>query len=234
MQIINKIENMGLLEQLKNFERNLTEQELKEKFEKLAETFLYGGYINVNNRYHIYIRTVEFYYHDEKVGGIKDPIVYHRDNYRDVAGEVLYYPPMMLHAHNSGYDITFEDEQNKIRSSALIRAYEVYDVVNKCLWCWNTKDCHFVPRKPEEVTKKKTAYNTQCTYLKAFLNGFIMNGESVVNWVSNNDQSTTKNKIISKSRQGVYKSKDNDRYIKTNERCDRLWAFMRDEDLIYR
>ena len=35
---------------------------------------------------------------------------------------------MALHAHNSGIDITFENEKMKYRASALIREYEVFDI----------------------------------------------------------------------------------------------------------
>ncbi|MCQ2329079.1 MAG: hypothetical protein MJZ93_00785 [Paludibacteraceae bacterium] len=227
---------MSLSEQLNNFKRNLTEKELTVEFKKLAETFLYGGYINVNGHYHIYIRTVEFYYHEEN-GNIKDPIVYHRNNNRDVDGKVPYFPPMMLHAHNSGYDITFEDEANQVRSSALIRGYEIYDVKEKHLWCWEidseTKRGHFVARKPDEVNISKKVFNTQCTYLKVFLNGFMMNGNSVVTW---EDVPSLKNIDISqKTRQGVFKYTNNDiRYKDGKNKCERLWAFMRKEDLKYK
>lgn len=35
---------------------------IKQHMRKLAETFLFGGYINVRDQYHIYPGTVEFYY----------------------------------------------------------------------------------------------------------------------------------------------------------------------------
>ena len=37
-----------------------------------------------------------------------------------------YFPIMSLHAHMSGFDITFESEEGKYRASALIRKYSVY------------------------------------------------------------------------------------------------------------
>ena len=62
-------ENNSLIESLKLFQAKVngqtTLEELTAEFEKLAPIFLYGGYINVRNDYHIYIRTVEFYFHSE-------------------------------------------------------------------------------------------------------------------------------------------------------------------------
>lgn len=64
-----------------------------------------------------YIRTVEFYFHSEKPNGIHDPIVYHR-NIRDLEGNLMekvpYFPIMSLHAHSSGYDITFESKVGEL------------------------------------------------------------------------------------------------------------------------
>ena len=72
---------MTLFESLSNFERPGSEAELAACFKELALHFIYGGYINVNNRYRIYIRTVEFYFHDERNSpdAIKDPIVRKRE-----------------------------------------------------------------------------------------------------------------------------------------------------------
>ena len=54
------------------------------KFEDIAMTILYDGYIQVRNDYRIYIKTVEFYFHPEEDSPLRntidpDPIVYHRD-----------------------------------------------------------------------------------------------------------------------------------------------------------
>ena len=70
---------MELQKKLENFSTN--ETEIDSKFKELANDFLYNGYINVRDRFFIYLRAVEFYYHEEK-GPIKDPIVYHRNKYR--------------------------------------------------------------------------------------------------------------------------------------------------------
>lgn len=151
-------------------------------FAKLAKAFLYGGYISVTyknkEQYRIYIRTVEFYCHYEgsEKDLPKDPIVYHR-NGRYVEGEVPYFPLMSFHAHASGYDITFENEKEKLRASALIRAYEVYDVINQKFLCYDTKAKIF--RLAEGKDKR---VNKQSTYLYNFLNGF---GENTIVWKDN-------------------------------------------------
>ena len=70
---------MDLLEALYQFKGSFDEKELEKYFSELAPAFLYGGYINLNNEYRVYIKTVEFYFHSETSDGVKDPIVYHRN-----------------------------------------------------------------------------------------------------------------------------------------------------------
>ncbi len=103
---------------------------------------------NKKERYRIFIRTVEFYCHCES-GKPKDPIVYHRNgkyfkekkigDRTEYEFEVPYFPLMAFHAHASGIDITFEKKELKLRSSALIRAYEVYDFQRKKFLIYDTK-----------------------------------------------------------------------------------------------
>lgn len=124
---------MTLYEHLSNFKRHSSVEELTATFEKLASHFIYGGYIKVNDAYRVYIRTVEFYYHDEsdKPDAIKDPIMYHRNHTKeDIEGpyEEPYLPLMSIYMHSSGYDITFENEEQEYRASVLIREYSIYDV----------------------------------------------------------------------------------------------------------
>ena len=116
---------------LSNFKGGSDEITLYNEFKKLAPAFLYGGYINIRDEYKIFIRTVEFYFHSEKDDGVHDPIVYHR-NGRDLE-IVPYFPLMTLNAHNSGFDITFENETLHYRASALIRSYEIKDKKGKYL-----------------------------------------------------------------------------------------------------
>ena len=135
-------------------------EDIQRMFEELAPVFLYGGYIKVRDDYKVYIRTVEFYFHSEKDNGVHDPIVYHR-NGRDLE-QVPYFPFMSIHAHNSGFDITFE-KVAEYRASALIRSYEVI-----------TKDGSFlkwekVGDKSLFVQHNRYEYNTQSTCLYALL-----------------------------------------------------------------
>lgn len=72
---------------------------LKTEFYHLAQKMLYGGFLQVGDDYEIYIRTVEFYYHEEKESEkqIQDPIVYHR-NGRFPGRDLPPFPMMSLHA----------------------------------------------------------------------------------------------------------------------------------------
>ena len=212
---------MGLKEQLENFEGATTTEELTDKFKELAPLFLYGGYFNVGDRYLVYINTIEFYFHAENGSllSIKDPIVYHRND-KYVEGEVPYFPVMALNAHVSGIDITFENEEMKYRASALIRAYEVFDVKTKnYLTCKNGKFLQSNDGKDKIIT--------QSTYIYNFINGFCENN---INWV---DQIITTNDIIQKGRQNVFKSKFEEEYVPELDSCEkkikdeRLWSFSR-------
>ena len=199
-------------------------------FNPLAEAFLYGGYISVSDhekeRYRIFIRTVEFYCHhegDEK-DLPKDPIVYHR-NGRYVEGEVPYFPLMSFHAHASGYDITFENKDLHLRSSALIRAYEVYDVLQKTFLHYDRKKKLFV-----SCNDSKDRVNKQSTYLYDFLNGF---GGDNIEW---KDTPIPKQhqELKPDKRQNVYNYKyDEDKkdWIKQSTKDVRKWSFTRLDEI---
>ena len=169
---------MHLEERLVRFKGTTNEKDLYAFFNELAQGFLYGGYIQVRNEYRIYIRTVEFYFHSEELDGIHDPIIYHR-NIRDKEGNILeivpYFPIMSLHAHSSGYDITFESEVGKYRSSSLIRSYEVKDKDGRYL-LWDAENGMF-------LKSEKYGYNTQSTYLYYLLNGFPLGISNNIKWV---------------------------------------------------
>ena len=122
----------------------------------------------------MYIRTIEFYFHSEEPNGIHDPIVYHR-NGKELE-EVPYFPFMSLHAHSSGFDITFENETEKYRASALIRSYEVIDMQDGKYLKWDTKKSMF-------VKSDMYCYNIQSTYLYALLNGFSLGNANDIRWV---------------------------------------------------
>jgi len=211
-----------LFDELKKFNDTvgiIDESALQEKFRELAKTFLYGGYIQVNKDYKVYIRTVEFYFHSEKESGIHDPIVYHR-NGRNMK-KVPYFPLMSLHAHKSGFDITFEKE-GEYRASALIRSYEVKNKKGSLYLKWDSKEGMFV-----ESSEYK--YNKQSTCLYELLNGFSLGNGNNIKW---KDFPTARTKeITEKTRQNVFQSKSDWEYIKTDKKCERKWSFTREETI---
>lgn len=227
----------NLKEKLVKFDpKSKKDTSIEDNFADLAKSFLYGGYISVRDcdgseRYQIYIRTVEFYCHHEgdDKNLPKDPIVYHR-NGRYVEGEVPYFPLMSFHAHASGYDITFENPTLKLRSSALIRAYEVYDKAQNAFLHYDRNKKKFAI-----CNDSKDRVNKQSTYLYNFLNGFI--GSSVM-WKDKDLSIANQKGIKAKERQNVYKYDvhenkivdTNGKYIKDN----REWSFIRLDEIDFR
>ena len=179
-----------LKEKLENFRFSWNdEEELTKQFADLARYFISGGHIKVRKDYRIYPTTVEFYFHSENKDGVKDPIVYHRNN-KHVQGEIPYFPMFTLHAHDSGYDITFENPAEKYRASVLIRAYQVWDVKQRCWLKWGknprTENSQFLPYEG------KDPINTQVLYLKYILNGFTMGSGNLIDWVDAKKKEETK------------------------------------------
>lgn len=130
------VQQHTLMECLKEFDGahgNSEEQKLKsleKPFEALAKKMIYGGYFKVSNNgktlYRVYIHTVEFYYHEEDNGDLKDWIVYHRNPIKGVPKPL--FEVGTLHSHVSGIDITFEGKHPDnylYRASALIRKFKV-------------------------------------------------------------------------------------------------------------
>ncbi|MEG1400931.1 hypothetical protein [Bacteroides sp.] len=117
--------NFKLKEALSLFQgANGNESNLPEQFNHLAKYFLYSGYLLINSRTKIYLRDIEFYYHEE-AGNIKDPIMYHRNTKKNK--DVSYFPLGLLHTHQSGIDITFENKQKQYRASILIRGFNIIE-----------------------------------------------------------------------------------------------------------
>ena len=214
---------MHLENQLKSFKGATTEEGLQKLFFELAKGFLYGGYIQVRDDYRIYIRNAEFYFHSEKPHGIHDPIVYHR-NIRDREGNLLekvpFFPIMSLHAHSSGYDITFESKAGEYRASVLIRTYEVKDKDGRYL-LWDAKKDMF-------LISEKYCHNTQSTYLYYLLNGFPLGISNNIKWID--APITLKTEPEIRNRKNVFESKNEYVYDKIEgERCERPWSFTRTE-----
>ncbi len=127
----------SLIDVLKSFDgAKGDEGHLKKQFDEIAQHLLHGGYFLVSGAgmepYRVYLHTVEFYYHEEHAEEPKfrDDIVYHRNrNSRDPKPA---FKIGTLNAHQSGIDITFEDNSNvadpAYRASALIRCFKVKDL----------------------------------------------------------------------------------------------------------
>ncbi|MBP5420581.1 MAG: hypothetical protein J6Y72_12305 [Bacteroidales bacterium] len=214
----------NLKDALSKFKGASNETELQTEFRKLAPIFLYGGYIDVRGVYKVYIKTVEFYFHSEEEKGIHDPIVYHR-NGRDLEN-VPYFPLMTLHAHNSGFDITFESEAGKYRASALIRSYEVKDKAGKYL-IWNTENKRF-------VSQDKYGFNKQSTYLYALLNGYSLNEKNDIKWQPDNTIKQSK-EPSEDVRKNVFESESEWEYkplkVPKAKLLNRKWSFTREDQL---
>lgn len=218
--------------------------ELNQKFADLAPYFLSGGYIKVRNEYYIYPTTIEFYFHSENPKGVKDDIVYHRkDRVMNENLSLPYFPIMSLHAHSSGFDITFEKE-GQYRASALIREYQIWDKNNSCWLKWGAV-IHNIKGEQKKVfcflnyddanriiqiKNDKTPINTQVYYLKTFLNGFVM-GDNDIIWEDARTLLEAMDLTPPKPRLRVYDPKNNEQWkdARYDEPRSRLWSFSRKE-----
>ena len=146
---------------------------LSQQFNIIAQNLIYCGHFEVRSNGKlircIRLDTVEFCYHEEGDGEIKDYIVYHRnkDKTRDVYLDA--FPVGSLNAHVSGLDITFEDQSDKpeYRASVLIRAFSVEEKVP-------TKGLHQCPKEGE----KRSTY----LYEHLFM-GIPINDGVEIKWV---------------------------------------------------
>ena len=192
----------SLIEHLNSFKENRAEmiksnlllhpEQRKEYAEKIAKCFIpcakkiLAGYFKVTNDVggktlvrKIQPTVLELYYHEEKDGGFRDPIMYHTDyrkrtekkakgeTYFSLTGlaELPYYPIGSLNPHTSGIDVTFENAQEKYRASFLIRAYSVTD----------------------ENGKTRTVDNSTEIYDDLLLNGISLDNADWIEWVDGNE-----------------------------------------------
>lgn len=113
----------------------LSQAFLSQQFSKIAQHLIYCGHFEVISNGKlircIYLDTLEFYYHEEGDGEIKDYIVYHRNKDKTPNDYLEAFPVGSLNTHVSGVDITFEDQSDKprYRASILIRAFHVKELV---------------------------------------------------------------------------------------------------------
>lgn len=121
-----KLENFTLSESSRKgiLDSNKNEEYIPPEFIEIAQVAL-AGYFLVNDKISVCPTSVEFYYHEEFEGGIKDPIVYHRNTKK---GLKSIFNLGTLHNHVSGIDITFEhgeSPEKAVRASMLIREFEI-------------------------------------------------------------------------------------------------------------
>ncbi|HIZ68535.1 MAG TPA: hypothetical protein H9966_01390 [Candidatus Prevotella avicola] len=85
----------NLRDALRTFDRTVDESyytanasgsndKLEELFAELARVIIYGGNLRINNKFDIYVRSVEFYFHTEEKGHgngfVRDPVMFHRSS----------------------------------------------------------------------------------------------------------------------------------------------------------
>lgn len=102
---------------------------LEELFAELARVIIYGGHLRVNDKFDIYARSVEFYFHTEEKGHdngfVRDPVMFHRSSMEgETPRDPHFFTLGYFYLHRFGLDITFEKE-GKYRASALIKSFNV-------------------------------------------------------------------------------------------------------------
>jgi hypothetical protein len=107
------------------------EDAVAECFKSCAKKILCNGYFLINGEYIIDLGAIELYYHEEEEGGIKDYIMYHSNAHPSKSkvyklnNSYPYFKFGSFNLHQSGVDVTFENEEKEYRASFLIRSYRV-------------------------------------------------------------------------------------------------------------
>ena len=179
--------NGQLIEKLKEFKGvNGKETDLKEQFENIATYLMTGGYILCDNKYRLYISSVEFYYHEESgENRIEDPVMYHRnkENKRlNIVEEIEYFPIGTFYPHQSGVDITFECP-GKYRASALIREFYITkaDTPNEY------HNCKYF--SPDSGWQKERSIDRRPTYVYEWLFRGLGMGRETFCWIEEKNES---------------------------------------------
>ncbi len=145
------------------------EDAVAECFKDCAKQILCEGYFLINNDYIVDLGSIELYYHEED-GTIKDPKMYHTNDkipevfkkrlkenpidqlpifYKELKenGGYPYFEKGSFNLHQSGIDVTFENNDNKndkYRASFLIRSYRMFkkDDPNKDIILYDSCSSH--------------------------------------------------------------------------------------------
>lgn len=248
---LNDMNSKKLIDCLTDFEgakglnKDEKEKSLEYPFTKIAQKMLRGGYFLIsgcdNEKYRIYIHSIEFYYHEElsdnknmnETTRVCDWVMYHRNPLTGKKKEA--YLTGTLHPHDSGIDITFEDQKNdpdqiRYRASALIRSFKVTKGDNE--------DFELFESFPPHISNPDKAVEYYPTHLKYyFFKQFPLKRISI-EWIDKNEKITDLYKGI---RINVFEStwdiKDNGQiynlHKKTTKdnkpiRDNRKWAFCKD------
>ena len=205
-------------------------ESLKTAFQQIAGKLLYGGYFVVTDEFNemvrrVYLYNVEFYYHEEGNGLVKDYIVYHRnpENPAKKPNPLPSFPIGSLHTHVSGVDITFEDNHNSTdpayRASALVRAFQV-EVVKE------VAGVSF----PQGIDGRSTYF-----YNALFMGVNVIDGRVSVHWCDNDVQQCVIPSCKPRHNVGEFDEKFHKNGYKYHEKKkvfkqdDRPWAFYREE-----
>lgn len=215
---------------------------LYEQFRLMSKELLYGGYFLIEGKTRICLDDIEFYYHEEGDGGLKDPIMYHTNDHE--GKEIPYFEIGRLNLHISGVDVTFENEEKKYRASFLIRGFHVEnddEPYNPC----STEIKNFDPCSTH-------------IYDKMLYMGIPLGSAIEIEWVSKNNPENTPNELVGTPRKNVaeyeidengrYKKDERGKYVKEPQniqksynkdlffsssnniykRCQRKWRFKKD------
>lgn len=215
------------------------QKSVEEKYNAVAEWFrpcakqiLCNGYFLINGKYIIDLGSIELYYHEEE-GSIKDYIMYHINDNKKIKTkikeqneELPYFKFGSFNLHQSGVDVTFENEEKKYRASFLIRAYRVL-IINGGLY-------------PENDDTKYDPHSTHI-FDDMFFSGISFNNKTEIMWIPTDRKggeiellervnvATYENVDIKKEAKDADYLKEKSKYLKVKnkyyERDMRSWRF---------
>ncbi len=183
-----------LREALESFSPANTVNELTAQFKDIAQIVFNGRFI-VNGEYEIYPIEIEFYFHDEENGIIKEPQMYHVNG-------LPYFPIGSVCPNRSGVDVTFERE-GKYRASFLIRGYKYKSLVDGETYI------------NRDSQKRPTGFKPQYLWEDMFGNASVFGKGLSIVWVDNEDYKEVR--MQSSARINVRKIDGED--------TDRMWRF---------